>query len=59
MIFERCREYSISLNPKKSVFSVHEGKLLGFIISKKGISIKPERVSAILDLPLLAHKKAL
>ena len=28
VIFERCREYDISLNPKKSVFSVQEGKLL-------------------------------
>ena len=59
MIFERCRENGISLNPNKSVFLVREGKLLGFIISKEGISIEPERVSAILDLPLLAHKKAL
>ncbi|XP_059078017.1 uncharacterized protein LOC131876595 [Cryptomeria japonica] len=24
-IFERCREFGVSLNPKKSIFSVHEG----------------------------------
>ena len=59
VIFKRCREYGISLNPKKSVFSVHEGKLLGFIVSKEGITIEPERVSVILDLPLPAHKKGL
>ena len=59
VIFERCREYGISLNPKKSVFSVHEGKLLGFIVSKEGVTIEPKRVSAILDLPLPAHKKGL
>ena len=59
VIFERCREYGISLNPKKNIFSVHESKLLGFIVSKEGITIEPERVSAILVLLLLAHKKGL
>jgi len=38
-IFERCRKYDISLNPKKIIFGVTEGKLLGFIISKEGIKI--------------------
>jgi hypothetical protein len=32
-IFERCRKYGISLNPKKTIFGVKEGKLLGNIIS--------------------------
>ena len=40
-IFERCRKYGISLNPKKCVFVVTEGKLLGHIVLKKGISIDP------------------
>jgi hypothetical protein len=31
-IFERCRKYDISLNPKKTLFGVEEGKLLGHII---------------------------
>lgn len=43
-IFERCKKYGISLNPKKSYFSLREGKLLGFIVSKKGIYIDPNRV---------------
>ena len=59
MIFESCREYGISLNPKKSVFSIHDGKLFGFIVSKEGITIEPKRVSAILDLPLPTHNKEL
>ena len=59
VIFKRCKEYGISLNPKKSVFSVHESKLLGFIVSKEGVTIELERVNAILDLPLPAHKKGL
>jgi hypothetical protein len=31
-IFERCRKYNISLNSKKTIFGVEEGKLLGHII---------------------------
>jgi hypothetical protein len=33
-IFKRCRKYIISLNPKKTIFGVEEGKLLGHIISQ-------------------------
>ena len=58
-VLERCREFGISLNPKKSVFAVHEGKLLGYIVSKHGTTIDPERVQAILELPLPSHKKGL
>jgi hypothetical protein len=32
-IFKRCRKYDISLSPKKTIFSVEEGKLLGHAIS--------------------------
>ena len=28
-VFERCKEFGISLNPTKSVFGVTQGKLLG------------------------------
>ena len=55
-IFERCRKYGISLNPKKCVFAVTEGKLLGHIVSKKVISIDPERIKAIEQIPL-PHRK--
>ena len=50
-IFECCRKYGISLNPKKCVFAVIEGKLLGHIVSKKGISIDPEIIKAIEQIP--------
>ena len=33
--FERCKKFGISLNPKKSIFSLKQGKLLGHIISKE------------------------
>ena len=34
-IFECCRKYGISLNPKKCVFAVIEGKILGHVVSQK------------------------
>ena len=46
-IFERCRKYGISLSPKKCVFVVTEGKLLGHMVSKNGIAIDLERIKAI------------
>ena len=58
-IFKRCRKYGISLNPKKCVFAVMEGKLLGHIVSKKGISIDPERIKAIEQIPLPHNKKGM
>ena len=50
-IFIICRKYGISLNPKKSLFGLEEGKLLGHIISKDGIRIDPDRIQAILQMP--------
>jgi ribonuclease HI/transposase InsO family protein len=58
-VFERCREYGISLNPKKSVFGIDEGKLLGHVASSGGVSIDPERVQSIKDVRPPANKKAL
>lgn len=53
IVFQRCRKYGISLNPKKILSSMDEGKLLGHIISKEGIHIDPTRVEAIekIDFP--------
>ena len=58
-IFECCRKYGISLNPKKCVFIVTKGKLLGHVVSKKGISIDPERIKAIEQIPLPHNKKGM
>ena len=58
-IFERCRKYGISLNPKKCVFAVIEGKLMGHVVSKKGISIDLERIKAIEQIPLPHNKKGM
>ena len=41
-VLQRCREHGISLNPKKSIFYVIEGKLLSHILSQEGIRIDPK-----------------
>jgi hypothetical protein len=45
--FASLREYRWKLNPNKCVFGVPSGKLLGFIISHRGIEANPEKISAI------------
>eukprot|EP00253_Pinus_taeda_P011871 PITA_11871 len=54
-----CRKYVISLNPKKSLFTLEEGKLLGHIISKDGIRIDLEIIQAILQIPYPRNIKEL
>lgn len=45
------------MNPKKSHFSLEEGKILGHIITKDGIRIDPTRVEAIGQIALPRNKK--
>jgi hypothetical protein len=55
----RCRKFGISLNPKKSIFAVEQGKLLGFIVSSDGMIIDPERTQVIAKLPPPTSKKSI
>ena len=40
----------MKLNPSKCVFGVTVGKFSGFMVSQRGIEVKPEKVRAILEL---------
>jgi ribonuclease HI len=47
----RClKAKSVKLNPKKCVFGVPRGILLGFIVSKRGIEANPEKIAAITNM---------
>ena len=48
--FDNLRVYKMMLNPEKCVFGVPAGKLLGFLVSNRGIEAKPEKISAITSL---------
>ena len=49
----------MSLNPRKCFFATNQGKLLGHIVSKYGLTIYLERTNAILFLSLPSHKKGM
>jgi hypothetical protein len=51
IIFQRCRQYNICLNPLKCVFCITTGRLLGFIVSQNGITVDPLKVKAITEIP--------
>ncbi|KAK1686158.1 hypothetical protein QYE76_047006 [Lolium multiflorum] len=48
--FDNLRRYKMMLNPLKCVFGVPAGKLLGFIVSHRGIEVNPEKIKAILNI---------
>lgn len=46
-LFARLRKFRLRLNPSKCTFGVRSGKLLGFIVSRRGIEVDPDKVKAI------------
>ncbi|XP_012487958.1 uncharacterized protein LOC105801172 [Gossypium raimondii] len=50
-LFLRLRKFQLKLNPAKYTFGARLGKLLGFMVSKKGIEIDPDKVKFIQELP--------
>ena len=49
--FERIKEYRLGLNAQKCTFGVIVGKLLGFLVSDRGIEVGPSKFKTILDMP--------
>lgn len=50
-IFDRLEKYKVCLKPKTCVFGVKSGKLLGYIVSRRGIEVDPAKVKAIMNMP--------
>jgi hypothetical protein len=48
--FSSLRKFRWKLNPTKCVFGVSSGKLLGFIVSNRGIEANPVKIMAITDM---------
>ena len=53
LTFDNLRAYDIKLNPEKCVFGIPAGKLLGFIVSNRGIEANPAKIRALsqVDIP--------
>ena len=50
LTFDNLRTNDIKLNPEKCVFGVPAGKLLGFIVSNRGIEANPAKIRALSQL---------
>ena len=50
LTFDNLRTYDIKLNPEKCIFGVPAGKLLGFIVSSRGIEANPAKIRALSQL---------
>ena len=49
-LYKRLTKYRLRLNPNKCIFGASSGKLLGFIVSQRGIEVDPAKVQAIRDM---------
>jgi hypothetical protein len=47
LVFDKLRETRTKLNLEKCVFGVSARKLLGFLVSHRGIEANPEKIKAI------------
>ena len=48
--FASLNRYHIKLNPKKCVFGVPAGQLLGYLVSARGIEPNPQKIQALLTM---------
>jgi len=48
--FNSLRRFRWKLNPTRCVFGVPSGKLLGFIVSHRGIEANSNKIKAIIDM---------
>jgi hypothetical protein len=57
-MFDNLRVYQMKLNPAKCVFSVPAGKVLGFLVTERGIEANPDKIKAITTLKKSANINA-
>jgi hypothetical protein len=48
--FANMRDARLRLNPKKCVFGVRQGKILGYLVSHQGIEANPTKIQAIINM---------
>jgi hypothetical protein len=58
-VFAKLRQHGVKLNPKKCVFGVPRGMLLGFVVSERDIEANPEKISAIIDMGPIKNLKGM
>lgn len=58
-VFDRLHHANLKLHPQKCNFAVNEIKFLGYIISRDGVKVDPEKTSAINKVPVPQTQKQL
>jgi hypothetical protein len=48
--FANMRDARLRLNPEKCIFDVHQGKILGYLVSHHGIEANPTKIQAIINM---------
>jgi hypothetical protein len=48
--FANLREVNLKLNFEKCVFGIHKGKVLGCLVSTKGIEANPDKIKALVEM---------
>jgi hypothetical protein len=56
-VFNRFRQYNITLNPKKCSFGLEEVEFVGHVLKPDGVSFSTEKREEVLDFPF--HEKIL
>ena len=51
-VFERCRQHNLKLNASKCALGLKEIKILGHIVSSRGIKPDPVKTKAIREAPV-------
>ena len=54
---KRVDKYDLRLNPKKCIFGVTSRKILGHVVSQRGIEVDPYKTKAIHEMPTPKTKK--
>jgi ribonuclease HI len=49
-MFANMRDARLRLNPEKCVFGVRQGKILGYLVSHRGIEANPTKIQAIINM---------
>jgi hypothetical protein len=48
--FANLRAANLRLNPEKCVFDIHKGKVIGCLVSTKGIEANPDKIKALIEM---------
>jgi hypothetical protein len=48
--FATLRAANLKLNLEKCIFGIHKGKVLGCLVSTKGIEANPDKIKALIEM---------